>query len=132
LAGTGVTVNAHLPGGATDTGMVPADIAPHLRQQLLHPDILIPLLLWLVSEAASGVTGSRFAANLWDAALPPDQAAEKSRVAATGSRKLPEGKWSPSPRIPISEGDLRPDCSPKGFRSITSDASSPNRKGRFR
>ena len=28
LAGTGVTVNALLPGGATDTGMVPPDIAP--------------------------------------------------------------------------------------------------------
>jgi len=82
LAGTGVTVNALLPGGATDTGMVPADIAPHLRQKLLHPDIMIPPLLWLVSEAASGVTGSRFAANLWDAALPPEQAAQKSRTAA--------------------------------------------------
>jgi len=82
LAGTGVTVNALLPGGATDTGMVPQDIAPHLRQKLLHPDIMIPPLLWLVSEAASGVTGSRFAANLWDAALPPEQAAQKSRTAA--------------------------------------------------
>ena len=80
LAGTGVTVNALLPGGATDTGMVPADIAPHLREKLLHPDIMIPPLLWLVSEAASDVTGSRFAANLWEAALPPDRAAEKSRT----------------------------------------------------
>ena len=62
LAGTGVTVNALLPGGATDTGMVPGDIAPHLRQQLLPPDIMVPPLLWLVSEEASGVTGSRFAA----------------------------------------------------------------------
>ncbi len=82
LAGTGVTVNALLPGGATDTGMVPADLAPHLREKLLHPDIMIPPLLWLVSEAASDVTGSRFAANLWDATLPPEQAAEKSRATA--------------------------------------------------
>jgi NAD(P)-dependent dehydrogenase (short-subunit alcohol dehydrogenase family) len=82
LAGTGVTVNALLPGGATDTGMVPGDIAPRLRQQLLHPDIMISPLLWLVSETASGVTGSRFAANLWDATLPPEQAAEKSRTTA--------------------------------------------------
>jgi 3-oxoacyl-[acyl-carrier protein] reductase len=82
LNGTGVTVNALLPGGATDTAMVPQDIAPHLRQQLLDPDIMIPPLLWLVSEAASGVTGSRFAANLWNSALPPDQAAEKSRRTA--------------------------------------------------
>ena len=82
LAGTGVTVNALLPGGATDTGMVPPDIPPHLRQKLLHPDIMIPPLLWLVSEAAGGVTGGRFAANLWDVALPPEQAAEKSRTMA--------------------------------------------------
>jgi 3-oxoacyl-[acyl-carrier protein] reductase len=82
LAGTGVTVNALLPGGATDTGMVPQDIPTNLRKQLLHPDIMIPPLLWLVSEAASGVTGSRFAANLWDAALAPTQAAEKARMMA--------------------------------------------------
>jgi 3-oxoacyl-[acyl-carrier protein] reductase len=82
LAGTGVTVNALLPGGATDTGMVPANIAPHLREKLLHPDIMIPPLLWLVSEAAGGVTGNRFTANLWDASLPPEQAAEKSRALA--------------------------------------------------
>ena len=79
LAGSGVTVNALLPGAATDTGMVPQDIAPHLRQKLLHPDIMIPPLLWLVSEAAGGVTGSRFVANLWDASLPPERAAEKAR-----------------------------------------------------
>jgi NAD(P)-dependent dehydrogenase (short-subunit alcohol dehydrogenase family) len=82
LTGSGVTVNALLPGGATDTGMVPPDIPLHLREKLLHPDIMIPPLLWLVSEAARGVTGSRFAANLWDVALPPDEAAEKSRTTA--------------------------------------------------
>jgi NAD(P)-dependent dehydrogenase (short-subunit alcohol dehydrogenase family) len=82
LAGTGVTVNALLPGGATDTGMVPRDIPSHLRKKLLHPDIMIPPLLWLVSEAANNVTGSRFIAGLWDTTLPPKQAAEKSRSTA--------------------------------------------------
>jgi hypothetical protein len=62
--------------------MVPPDVPLHLREKLLHPDIMIPPLLWLVSDAAGDVTGSRFAANLWDAALPPEQAAEKSRSAA--------------------------------------------------
>jgi NAD(P)-dependent dehydrogenase (short-subunit alcohol dehydrogenase family) len=89
LAGTGVTVNALLPGGATDTGMVPDDIPSQLRQKLLHPDIMNPPLLWLVSEAASGVTGSRFAANLWDATLPPAQAAEKSRTNAGWIQQMP-------------------------------------------
>lgn len=82
LAGTGITVNVLLPGGATDTGMVPQDIAAHLRMQLLRPDIVIPPLLWLVSEAADGVTGSRFAANLWDITLPPKQSAERSCTTA--------------------------------------------------
>jgi 3-oxoacyl-[acyl-carrier protein] reductase len=82
LAGTGVTVNALLPGGAADTGMVPQDIPAHLREKLLPPDIMISPLLWLVSEAAGGVTGSRFVANLWDAALPAEQAAEKCRMTA--------------------------------------------------
>jgi len=82
LAGTGVTVNALLPGGATDTGMVPPDIALHLRQNLLSPEIVVPPLLWLASDPASEVTGSRFDAKLWDIALPPDQAAEKSRAPA--------------------------------------------------
>jgi hypothetical protein len=71
-----------LPGGATDTGMVPEDIAPNVREKLLHPDIMIPPLLWLVSEAASRVTGSRFTASLWDATLPPEQVAEKARTTA--------------------------------------------------
>jgi NAD(P)-dependent dehydrogenase (short-subunit alcohol dehydrogenase family) len=79
LAGTGVTVNCLLPGGATDTGMVPADIVPHLRRKLLDPDIMVPPLLWLVSEATGGITGSRFDAKLWDASLTPSQAAEKAR-----------------------------------------------------
>ena len=89
LAGSGVTVNALLPGGATDTGMVPPDIPLHLREKLLHPDIMIAPLLWLVSEAAGGVTGSRFAANLWDAALPSDEAAEESRMPAGWNSQNP-------------------------------------------
>lgn len=79
LAGTGVTVNSLLPGGATDTGMVPRDIAP---DRLLDPNIMVPPLLWLVSESAGQVTGARFAANLWDASLPAEHAAEKAGSSA--------------------------------------------------
>jgi 3-oxoacyl-[acyl-carrier protein] reductase len=82
LAGTGVTVNALLPGGATDTGMVPRDLAPAVRQKLIQPDIMIPPLLWLVSDAANGVTGSRITANLWDTTLPPDQAGKTACTSA--------------------------------------------------
>src|SRR4030081_523965 len=79
LAGTGVTVNSLLPGGATDTGMVPPNIA---RERLLDPNIMVPPLLWLASESAGEMTGGRFIANFWDASLPPEQAAEKARSAA--------------------------------------------------
>src|SRR6202790_1675944 len=46
LAGTGVTVNSLLPGGATATGMVPLDVDP---SRLLEPTIMVPPLLWLAS-----------------------------------------------------------------------------------
>src|ERR1700688_1775779 len=82
LAGTGVTVNALLPGGATDTGMVPRDLAPAVRQKLIQPDVMVRPLLWLVSDAANGVTGSRFTANLWDTTLPPEQAGKKACTSA--------------------------------------------------
>jgi NAD(P)-dependent dehydrogenase (short-subunit alcohol dehydrogenase family) len=79
LAKSGVTVNCLLPGGATDTGMVPRDIS---RRRLLDPNIMVPPLLWLVSESADGVTGGRLVAKLWDSSLPAEQAAEKARSAA--------------------------------------------------
>jgi NAD(P)-dependent dehydrogenase (short-subunit alcohol dehydrogenase family) len=79
LAGTGVTVNSLLPGGATNTGMVPPEISP---SRLLDPNIMVPPLLWLASEFAGQVSGGRFVANLWDSSLPPEQAAEKARSGA--------------------------------------------------
>jgi NAD(P)-dependent dehydrogenase (short-subunit alcohol dehydrogenase family) len=65
LAGTGVTVNALLPGGATLTGMIPPGFPDHLRHTLLDPAIMVPPLLWLVSSAADAVTGKRVLANRW-------------------------------------------------------------------
>jgi NAD(P)-dependent dehydrogenase (short-subunit alcohol dehydrogenase family) len=76
LAGTGVTANVLVPGGMTDTRIVP-DAAVADRSRLLRPEIMAPPLLWLVSDAAAGVTGRRFLAAHWDASLPPAEAAEK-------------------------------------------------------
>ena len=42
LDGTGVTVNAVLPGGATLTGMIPESFPEAERSRLLSPDIIIP------------------------------------------------------------------------------------------
>ncbi len=65
LRGTGVTVNALLPGGATLTGMIPAGFPEASRAGLLSPEIIVPPLLWLVSSEADGVTGLRFDASRW-------------------------------------------------------------------
>jgi NAD(P)-dependent dehydrogenase (short-subunit alcohol dehydrogenase family) len=65
LRGTGVTVNALLPGGATLTGMIPDAFPANARGTLLDPEIMVPPLLWLVSEEANAITGSRVTANRW-------------------------------------------------------------------
>jgi NAD(P)-dependent dehydrogenase (short-subunit alcohol dehydrogenase family) len=76
LAGTGVTANVLVPGGMTDTRIVP-DAAVADRSRLPRPEIMAPPLLWLVSDSAAGVSGRRFLAAHWDTALPPAEAAEK-------------------------------------------------------
>jgi 3-oxoacyl-[acyl-carrier protein] reductase len=75
LAGTGVTVNGLLPGGATDTGMIPDGVPEAVRRQLLRPEVMVEPLLWLASDASADVTGSRLNAARWDNALPAKRAA---------------------------------------------------------
>ena len=70
LRGTGVTVNALLPGGATLTGMIPPAAPQAVRERLLDPALMGPPLLWLVSRAADTLTGRRLNASRWDAADP--------------------------------------------------------------
>ena len=80
LAGTGVTVNILLPGGATETGMLPP--AGHRPPQLtvLDPAIMGPPIVWLASPHASGVHDQRIVATSFRewldsrASAPPGQA----------------------------------------------------------
>jgi NAD(P)-dependent dehydrogenase (short-subunit alcohol dehydrogenase family) len=90
LDGSGVTVNVLVPGGVTNTAMVPLE-SGFDRQQMIQPEVMAPPLVWLVSEAATGVTGRRFLAVHWDPALPPAEAAEKAGapVAWTGIATMP-------------------------------------------
>jgi 3-oxoacyl-[acyl-carrier protein] reductase len=76
LAGTGVTVNALLPGGASLTGMIPDEVPPALRQKLLMPEVMAPPLLWLVSPDSDGMTGRRLVATRWRTDLGGREAAE--------------------------------------------------------
>jgi gluconate 5-dehydrogenase len=62
LAGTTVTVNILLPGGATATGMVPDDAPSEIRAGLLDPSVMGPPIVWLASKAASGVRDQRIVA----------------------------------------------------------------------
>jgi 3-oxoacyl-[acyl-carrier protein] reductase len=81
LAGTGVTCNVLLPGGATDTKFIPGS-GPDRRGadgMLLPADILNPAILWLLSDAANGVTAERIIGRLWDPSLSPEEAAAKAR-----------------------------------------------------
>jgi 3-oxoacyl-[acyl-carrier protein] reductase len=82
LAGTGVTVNVLLPGGASDTEFIPGAGAGRRGAdgQLLPPAIMALPMLWLASDRSNGRTGERYTARLWDPALPPDQAAAKARA----------------------------------------------------
>src|SRR3984893_17518510 len=77
LAGTGVTVNVLVPGGVTNTGMVPAE-AGYEPAAVIQPAVMAPPLNWLVSDAAGGVTGRRFLAVHWDPSLPPEDAGAKA------------------------------------------------------
>ena len=72
----GVTSNVLVPGGVTNTGLVGDEAGD--RAKMLQPDIMVPPLLWLVSDAAASVNAKRFIAADWDLALPAAQAAEKA------------------------------------------------------
>lgn len=69
LAGTGVTVNVLLPGGAVDTI---ADVTGQKThgKAFLSSDVMNDALLWLVSDLSSEHTGERFSCNLWDVTEP--------------------------------------------------------------
>ncbi len=84
LAGTGVTVNSLIPGGASDTSFVsPRQRAEILAsgRTLIDPEIMVTPMLWLASSESDGITGARFVANLWDTTLPPSKAAKAAREA---------------------------------------------------
>lgn len=70
LEGSGVTVNALLPGGATLTGMIPAGLDEKTRARLLNPQIIVAPLLWLASPDSDGVNGRRLMANRWHDGAP--------------------------------------------------------------
>jgi len=66
LEGTGVTVNVLLPGGATDTELLPPDHRHGADGKLLSPDLMVQPTLWLCSDEGKNVSGRRFIAKFWE------------------------------------------------------------------
>jgi gluconate 5-dehydrogenase len=66
LAGTNVTVNLLLPGGASATGMIPEGIPEEMRASLIDPAVMGPPIVWLASPAAAGVHDERIVAIEFD------------------------------------------------------------------
>ena len=96
--GTGVTVNVVVPGGPSDTPMVPME-SGFERSAMVPPAAMVPPILWLCSEAGGAHTGHRYIAADWDTAANPE-------VAATGCR-APIG-WPDLAQNPVWPGG-RPD-----------------------
>jgi NAD(P)-dependent dehydrogenase (short-subunit alcohol dehydrogenase family) len=77
--GSGVTVNVVVPGGPSDTPMMPPESGID-RKALIPPEVMAPPILWLCSEAADDITGNRYVAAKWDASLAAEQAERQCRA----------------------------------------------------
>ncbi len=81
LAGTGVTVNALLPGWVSDTDMVLPEDFPD-RSKLVPTTKMAAPAVWLCSGQSDGVTGIRIIARDWDETLPPAEAFKRASAKA--------------------------------------------------
>ena len=70
LEGTGIRLNIVLPGGATDTGMIPPGVPDDVRLRLLRPEIIGPPAVYLFSDASRHVNGRRLIATDWSPENP--------------------------------------------------------------
>lgn len=77
LDGTGVTVNALLPGGPANTRMIPTTRVSD-RSTLVQPEAMDAPIRWLMSTDSDGITGYRFIAQAWDPMLNPKEAGQKA------------------------------------------------------
>lgn len=73
LENTGITLNILLPGGATDTGMIPSTLPEEQKQHLLKPEIIAPLAIYLASDDSVQINGQRFVAVDWNKAHEHDK-----------------------------------------------------------
>ena len=69
LAGTGVTCNVLIPGGAADTTMIPQDVMPD-RNKLVPASAMRAPIVFLASPASDAVNGKRFVAQYFNPENP--------------------------------------------------------------
>ena len=95
LKGTGITVNVVVPGGPTDTPMVPDD-GTMKRSHLIRPEKMALPMLHLASDAGVGVTGMRFVAAEWDRRCHRRRHRRAQvRGWLAGSCQARSGRWRP-------------------------------------
>jgi len=82
VEGTGLTINIVNPGAGANTPGMAEEMRAMSREgrapRLVEPEEMVPPLLYVVSREADTVNGWRFDANLWDASLPPAEAARRA------------------------------------------------------
>ncbi|GLV59738.1 short-chain dehydrogenase/reductase [Dictyobacter sp. S3.2.2.5] len=69
-----IRVNVLLPGGATNTGMVPATAPANVKARMLQPEIMQDPAVFLASDASQELTGRRLIATEWSVANPQGRA----------------------------------------------------------
>src|SRR5271169_465121 len=80
VEGTGLTINIVNPGAGSSAPGMAEEKRTMSREgraaRLVEPDEMVPPLLYVMTREADTVNGWRFDANLWDASLPPTEAAK--------------------------------------------------------
>ncbi|MCY3670211.1 MAG: SDR family NAD(P)-dependent oxidoreductase [Alphaproteobacteria bacterium] len=99
FADRGVTVNVVVPGGPTDTPMVPEESGID-RALMVRPSAMVPPVLWLCSGEGGAWTGHRYVAGNWDAAAAPALAAEGCRAPIAWPELAQSPVW-PGGRPPV-------------------------------
>ncbi len=79
VAGSAVTANVLVPGGAADTPMVPHE-SPYNREKLVKPEAMVAPAIFLASDDSEGVNSMRFLGRLWD-----PEASDQDNLKASGS-----------------------------------------------
>ena len=92
LEGTGVTANVLVPGGMTDTHIIPEDTGVD-RAVLIRPEVMNGPAVWLSSDESDCANGMRIIANNWDESLPIEQRLEKAAAPAAWPQLGKQAIW---------------------------------------